>query len=90
MTHDLKIYPEYFEEVIKGNKTFECRFNDRNFQVGDTVILNEWDNGYSGREAKVIITYILDDKFTGISKGYVVFSLKLADSEEGDKNGNRI
>lgn len=78
MTHELKTYPKYFEETRKGNKLFECRVNDRNFQVGDFVLLKEWDNiKYSGREIKGQIKYILDDKFIGISEGYVIFSLEI-------------
>lgn len=51
MTHELKTYPKYFQETIEGNKPFEIRKNDRNFQVGDVLILKEWDNiKYSGRE----------------------------------------
>ena len=34
MTHELKTYPKYFQETIEGNKPFEIRKNDRNFQVG--------------------------------------------------------
>lgn len=30
--HYLKIKPEYFRAIQKGEKTFEVRFNDRNFQ----------------------------------------------------------
>ena len=52
--------------------------NDRGFQVGDTVILKEWDNiRYSGREIKGKIKYILDDKFIGIAEGYVILSLEV-------------
>lgn len=43
MTHELKTYPKYFQETIEGNKPFEIRKNDRNFQVGDVLILKEWD-----------------------------------------------
>lgn len=76
--HELKIYPHYFQEIVKGSKTFEVRKNDRGFHVGDTVILKEWDNiKYSGREIHAEITYILDDKFIGLADGYVAFSIKV-------------
>lgn len=77
MIHELKIYPKYFEKVLDGTKTFEARKNDRGFQVGDTVILKEFDNiKYSGREIQVEITYILDDTFDGVPKGYVIFAFR--------------
>lgn len=80
MVHKLKIYPHYFQEVADGTKTFEIRKNDRKFNVGDTVILKEWDNiEYSGREIAAKITYILDDKFIGLAEGYVAFSIKMYD-----------
>ena len=42
MVHDLKILPQYFQSVSSGEKTFEIRFNDRQFSVGDTLILKEY------------------------------------------------
>ena len=73
--HELKIYPKYFEEVMNGNKTFEVRKNDRHFKVGDAIVLNEWDNiKYTGRKIHAVITYILDDTFIGLEKGYVAFA----------------
>lgn len=55
-THELKIYPKYFEAILDGKKTFEIRKDDRDFQVGDSIVLKEWDNiKYSGREIQAII-----------------------------------
>jgi len=43
MEHELKLHPKYFERVSRGEKTFEVRKNDRDYQVGDTVIMREFD-----------------------------------------------
>lgn len=44
--HELKILPEYFEAVFKGDKTFEIRKDDRGFEVGDILILKEFQEGF--------------------------------------------
>ncbi|WP_444812245.1 DUF3850 domain-containing protein, partial [Streptococcus canis] len=40
---------EYFEAIMDGTKTFECRYNDRDFKVGDELLLREYDpkKGYT-------------------------------------------
>ncbi|HHH7538959.1 TPA: DUF3850 domain-containing protein, partial [Listeria monocytogenes] len=51
MVHNLKINSEYFLPVKEDLKSFEIRKNDRDFHVGDLVILNEFSpekNIYSG------------------------------------------
>lgn len=81
--HRLKVSPCYFKSLVSGDKTFEIRLDDRGYQVGDTVILCEYDqNNYTGRELKGIITYILDSSFCGLSDGYVAFSLITTAPEE--------
>lgn len=55
-THDLKIWPEHFAAVVSGDKTFEVRVNDRDYQVGDVLHLQEYDpedERYSGAECWV-------------------------------------
>lgn len=41
--HELKLHPRYFNRVADGTKTFEIRKNDRDFQVGDRLLLKEFD-----------------------------------------------
>lgn len=73
-THELKIWPEYFEKLADGKKYFEIRRHDRNFKVEDKLKLREWDKNtqsYTGQESTVYITYILTSKeFEGLSPGY--------------------
>lgn len=77
--HELRTWPEYFQAVRDGLKTFEVRKNDRFFQVGDILLLREYEpepDKYTGRQLKAIITYILDD-FPGLSSGWVVMGMKV-------------
>ena len=76
MIHDLKILPEYFIEVVRGNKTFEVRKDDRPFNVGDKLILHEVNCGiYTGRNIEVIITYILRNP-DYCKEGYCILGFK--------------
>lgn len=76
--HDLKTWPEYFRRVFNGQKMFEVRKNDRDFQIGDFVNLREYDpktETYTGREILFRIAYILHGGEFGIEKGYCVMQL---------------
>ena len=76
MEHDLKILPEYFEPVLDGRKKFEIRKNDREFNVGDTLLLREWySNEYTGREVRRKVTYVLPTA-VGLAKDYVILSIE--------------
>lgn len=78
MNHDLKITPDYFQAQLSKIKTFEVRFNDRDFKSGDTVNLHEYlpnDQRYTGAKLSFKITYVLKD-FPGITKGYCILQLK--------------
>lgn len=77
--HELKIWPIYFGEVLSGKKKFEIRRNDRNFKVGDFLILKEFSpdsNSYSRREIQCKVTYLLDDP-NFIKEGFVVMAIEL-------------
>lgn len=75
--HELKTWPEYFEAVLKGQKHFEIRKNDRNFQVGDYLRLCEYDpdlQRFTGNYVKKRVTFILQGGF-GLPENVCVMSL---------------
>lgn len=92
-THYLKCHPIYFMMVSKGEKPFEIRKNDRNFQVGDKVVLCEWDpilgkdreaEGYTGcsRDLEILSIVPSQNGIAGpgdeaIVPGFVVLGLRL-------------
>jgi hypothetical protein len=61
-SHRLKSWPPFFEAIVRGNKRHELRrSDDRTFQVGDVLLLEEYDpqsNTYTGRQIQVEVTYI--------------------------------
>jgi len=63
-SHELKCWPEYFQATWNGKKFFEVRRNDRDFQVGDEIVLREFNpmgEGFFGeRSIAGIITYVTD------------------------------
>lgn len=77
MIHELKLNTIYFEEALKGNKPFEIRYNDRDYKVGDEIVLKEWDKDYTGREIYGRITYMIPSDFRGLALGYVAFTYEI-------------
>ena len=79
-THKLKVWSEYMDDLLNGKKSFEVRLNDRNFQVGDILILEEYDKEkkeYLSRNLSVEVTYLLNNKvFDAIKEGFVVMAIK--------------
>ncbi len=69
-THVLKTDPEVFQDSWDGDKGFELRFDDRDFQKDDIIFLTEtvstgeeMKNGaelyYTGRIIKTVVLYKL-------------------------------
>lgn len=76
-THELKIAPEYYEAILKREKRFEIRRNDRDYQQGDFLSLNEYEADkeiYTGRQIEVRITYITD---FAQQENYVVLGIEI-------------
>ncbi|MDB1979323.1 DUF3850 domain-containing protein [[Clostridium] symbiosum] len=56
-----KIIPEYFRAVRAREKNFEIRIDEDNIQVGDLLILEEWDGFYTGNSVRRYVKYVLRD-----------------------------
>ena len=61
MIHHLKCSEEYYILVADGIKNFEVRLADRDYHIGDVLILCEVDDHgeYTGRSITRTITYPL-------------------------------
>jgi hypothetical protein len=77
--HELKCFPQFFQPIVSGVKTFEVRLNDRNFKENDILQLREWDNVkevYTSREIMVRVTYVLlPQDGLGIYSGYCIMGI---------------
>lgn len=56
-----KILPEYFRAVQAREKNFEIRIDEDDIQVGDLLILEEWDGFYTGNRVRRYVKYVLRD-----------------------------
>lgn len=76
VTHNLKIWPEYFAAVRGGLKRAELRWNDREYQAGDILDLCEWDpneESFTGDFISVTVTHVAD--LGQWMPGYVLLSI---------------
>ena len=76
--HQLKTWPQYFQAILRGDKDFEVRKNDRNYQCGDELLLREYDpqNGTTtGRILHRKVKYILHGDQFGIEAGFCIMGL---------------
>ena len=75
-THLLKLADQYWEPVLTELKTFEVRYNDRHFEVGDHVKFRRV-NSEEEMGLTFTITYVLthDDFPQGIPEGWCVFAI---------------
>lgn len=59
--HHVKSWTHLFAAFLRGIKTHDMRIMDRPYEVGDVLVLHEYDKqmeAYTGRTARAQITYI--------------------------------
>ena len=74
-----KIWPQFFNDIVKRRKRFEIRKDEDKIKVGDLLVLQEWDpktEEYTGREIDCKVEYVFrSDKYNedfGLKPGYCV------------------
>ena len=75
---ELKACREPFDAVWRGVKHHEVRVNDRDFRIGDTLILKEWETDghfYTGREIQAKVTYITDGGKWGLPDDMCILAI---------------
>lgn len=80
MIHHIKCWPEYFESIENGIKTFELRKDDRNYKIGDTLVIRDFDPDtatYSGKFLIRIVNYKMSDSLMGLQYGYCILGLSI-------------
>lgn len=84
--HRLKTLAPYWERVQSGEKTFEIRKNDRDFQVGDTLELEYYNpdkpiqqvyDYYPTPNILARVNYILSGGKFGLDADYCIMAIEL-------------
>ncbi len=76
--------------MVRGEKNFEFRVDDRGFAVGDALILWEWQPNHIGGSRTDhdpilrIVTYVLHGTRFGVPEGFVVMSLREPTEQEAE------
>ena len=87
--HRLKSWPQFFRDINAGVRTHELRKNDRNFRVGDCLILQEYDPEkmeYTGHELTAEITSMTSFaqpcavSGEALNSDFCILSIRLVDS----------
>lgn len=86
MDHKVKSWCHLFTAFKRGEKTHDLRVMDRDYKVGDVLVLQEYDKQaerYTGREAKALITYITSGEHiacafssSALHKDYAILSIR--------------
>lgn len=90
MIHSLKLDTKWFDAVAEGFKRFEIRYNDRDYHVGDRLVLQEIEHGPDGKMdctgrlivAQVVFMLTAEEFPQGLKEGYVILSIVVEDVSE--------
>lgn len=88
MHHTIKTHAELYHRVKSGEKRFDIRKDDRNYQCGDTVTLEYFDSPaappHGNEPLDFRIGFVLRGGQYGLEPGYVAFQLEEAELPDCD------
>lgn len=76
---ELKTWPVAFDAVWDGLKPYEIRVNDRDYQVGDQLILRKFDPAdqfYNGQQVHCVVTYMTPGGEWGLPSNLCVLGIR--------------
>jgi len=80
-THRLKLLDKYWPDVFTGKKSFEVRFNDRDYREGDILELVEVTSDAlgeireTGRVLHRLVTYVLHGEDIPLEEPWCILGL---------------
>lgn len=78
--HDIKIERRYFNSIKEDRKTWELRYNDRDYHAGDYLLLREVEFGkYTGNMIIVMVMMIQFDYKDVLKDGWIIMSIEKVD-----------
>jgi len=80
VVHELKTWPQAFQAIWDGLKCYEIRKADRDFSVGDNLVLYEWDQDsrcYRDRMIVATVTYMTNPGQWGLPSDLCVMSIQV-------------
>lgn len=78
--HDLKTWSEPWAYVASGHKTYEVRRDDRDYQVGDLLLLREYDpeaSAFTGWAVLVQVKHVTRGPPSPLPEGVVVLGIEV-------------
>ncbi|MBI5229615.1 DUF3850 domain-containing protein [Candidatus Micrarchaeota archaeon] len=68
MRIEKKTWPEFFQKILDGTKTFDLRLADFDCRLGDVLVLREWDPNtkkYTGQVVEKEVAGVIKTKELG-------------------------
>lgn len=75
--HEIKVSSLFFNDIYESENIFESDFENKDYQVGDIIVLEEYSDGrYTGLESHRVVSYKIDKNQYGIYKDWCILGLR--------------